>query len=79
MKRILIFVAVVSMCSCYSSKDLQVEIENAELVKIDTIVRYPSSQQLLVWKCSNKLQYISYAPMGRRHFVGEKLKVLIRK
>lgn len=71
---------MVFVFGCYSGKELQADIINAELVKIDTVYRHPSNrEQLLTWKTDDNLQYVSYASMDQVFVVGSKIMMLVRK
>ena len=80
MKKTFGFFAVsIILYSCSANKEIQVNMVNAELVKIDTITRYPYQEKVLVWKGSNNVEYISYAPINRKHIVGEKMPVMVQR
>lgn len=79
MKKFAGIALVVLLCGCYAERPLQVDMLGAELVKIDTIYRYTGREQALVWKCSNKVEYISYEPIHRRYRVGTRMVVMVRR
>jgi hypothetical protein len=79
MKKCAVIVVAFGMSSCYVNRDIQVNMLGAELVKIDTVYRYTGSEQLLIWKCSNDVEYISYEPMNKSYQVGSKMVVLVRR
>lgn len=66
--------------SCGVNREIQAEIVNAQLVKIDTIYRYPNiREQLLTWKSQKNVEYISYASINNTYTVGARMAVLITK
>ena len=84
MKKVLFALGVLTLGGCYSSKQFQVEMTNAELIKIDTVTRYDitpaesewKQEQQLTWMDDYKNQYISYASLNERYVVGTKVAVL---
>ncbi len=80
MKTALLFVTLCTLCSCYSGKELQADVMNAQLVKIDTIYRYPNiREQVLTWKCSTGVEYTSIDKLRNVYTLGSTMKVLVRK
>ena len=69
-KKVVVFAVAVALYGCYAERNVQVNIVNAKLVKIDTVYRYRSGEQLLVWKGSNNVQYVSYTPLERKLYGG---------
>jgi len=84
MKKILFALGVLTLGGCYSSKQFEAEMANAELIKIDTIMRYDISpkesswrqEQQLTWIDEYQNKYISYASLDERYVVGTKVAVL---
>jgi hypothetical protein len=76
---LLLITAVAS--GCYTRKEIQVEIVNAQLVRIDTIYRYSASEtkQQLTWRDSQNIEYVSYAPLQTTYMVGTRMAVLRTK
>jgi len=81
MKTLLFVFTTALLCGCFTSQEVQVDVANAQLVKIDTVYRYPNQQQqLLTWKLlESNTQYFSYAPMASVYSVGSHMMVLVRK
>jgi hypothetical protein len=74
MKTILTLAIIVIFCSCSARREVQVEMVNAELVKIDTIHRYQSNiQYLLTWRDKYNVDYVTsttvYYSLGTRMLV----------
>ena len=81
MKAILLLIVPVLLYSCAGEKEVQVEIVNVELVKIDTIYRGSSvKEQLLTWKAENNVQYVSYQPINSGSFnIGSRMKMMVKR
>jgi hypothetical protein len=88
MKKVLVALGVLALGSCsVSNNNMQVEMANAELVKIDTIMRYDINragsswkrEQQLTWRDDYNNHYVSYASLDERFLVGTKMAVLRAK
>ena len=79
MKSLIGLAAVIFFCGCSAEKEVQVEMLSAELVRIDTVYRYPGPQQVLTWRCSTNVEYISFEPLNNFYQVGYRTPVLVRK
>jgi len=80
MKTLLLAMAAVMFCSCTVDREIEANIMSVELVRIDTIQRYPNYQQkLLTWNSENNIRYITYEPMSSAFTLGSKMKVMMRK
>ena len=79
MKTILAVVTIAALYSCSPPRELQAEMVNAELVKIDTAFRYSNPEQMLTWRDDNHIDYITYAPMNNVFFLGSKMIVLVKR
>ena len=79
MKAILSVAAIAMLCGCYSFKEMQVEMQSAELVRIDTIYRHDRKEQVLTWKSMDHQYYTSYAALGPVFTVGSRVTVFVRK
>ncbi len=83
MKKFLAIAAIATsavLTGCYSTREgVYANLEDAELVKIDTVERYVSKyEQLLTWKTSDNMEYVSYVPLNRKYVIGTRTSVLIR-
>jgi hypothetical protein len=66
MKTILVILTAAVFGSCYSSSQVQVEMVDAQLVRIDTVFRYETyrsqypwqREQQLTWRDSYNKQYV---------------------
>ena len=80
MKRmIFVIVAAVSVASCWVQKEVEVEVTRAELIRIDTVYRYPGSMKQLTWKDDRKRQFTSFTTMDNNNTLGEKMTMLSQK
>ena len=87
MKKVLVALGVLVLGGCAASNNVQVEMANAELVKIDTITRYDigraesfwKQEQQLTWRDDYNNRYVSYASLDKRFLVGTKMAVLRAK
>ncbi len=83
MKKLFVIAAIAASAAftgCYSTREgIYANMEDAELVRIDTIERYLNKyEQLLTWKTSDNMEYVSYVPMNRKYIIGTRTSVLIR-
>jgi len=79
MKTIIIpLLAVTALAGCFSSREIQVEMVNAKLVRIDTIHRYSDveSRKQLTWRDNQNMEYVSYVPLESSYAVGTMMAVL---
>ena len=73
----LIITGAVAAAGCASTRDIQVEMVNAELVKIDTVYRQSSQeQQQLTWRDRNNVEYTSYVSINQHYPIGMTMVVL---
>jgi hypothetical protein len=81
MKAVIGIMGLVILFACGTSKEIEVDFVNAELVKIDTVYRYPNNyQQVLTWKSKdNNVQYVSYASIGNVYSVGSRMLVMVKR
>lgn len=53
---------------------------DVELVKIDTIQRYPNtSEKLLTWRDDNRIDYITFVPIETHYIIGARMKVMVKR
>jgi hypothetical protein len=81
MKAVLCLMGLGILFACGTSREIEVDFVNAELVKIDTVYRYPNNyEQVLTWKSvDNNVQYVSYASIHNSFAVGSRMLVLVKK
>jgi hypothetical protein len=76
MKKVMILIVAGGCVGCSVHKDLEVVFTNAELVKIDTLYRYPDRIKQLTWKDENNTEFISMVKMQDQYNVGLRMRVL---
>jgi hypothetical protein len=79
MKTILLGCALITtlLCGCYSQKELQVEMIQAELIRIDTVSRStPRQMQQLTFRDQWNLEYITFVPMEESYVIGVRMTML---
>ena len=80
MKVVWLIAVVFSLSACVSSRNsVQVNLVNAELVRIDTLYRYKTPIKLLTWRSSDHIEYHSYASIAEAYRIGSKIPVLMRR
>ncbi|HEU4633348.1 MAG TPA: hypothetical protein VFS22_05145 [Flavisolibacter sp.] len=79
MKTILLLLGT-TLFSCAIRKEVQADLIDVELVKIETVQRYPDQEQkLLTWRDENNISYITFEPMSANYKLGSVMKMMIRK
>jgi hypothetical protein len=80
MKTLLLLALAGCVFACSSQKEIQMNMAEVQLVKIDTIKRYPSSwEQLLTWRSTDNVSYITYEPIDNKYAIGSKMTVMVRR
>jgi hypothetical protein len=79
MKTIIIAMSIAGACGCRVEKDIQVEFVKTELIRIDTIRRYPKDVKLLTWQDDRNIRYTSYITLERHLPVGTQMLVMRRR
>lgn len=76
MKTTLASLALILFAGCFT-KEIQVEMISAQLIRIDTVHRYSNLQkQLLTWRDKYNMEYVSYVPMNENYIVGTRMALL---
>ena len=78
MKTILAAAMVLAILTgCYSTREIQVEMVNATLIRIDTINRETDYQkQLFTWRDQKNIEYTSFESMSKNYALGTIMTVL---
>lgn len=80
MKKVLPTVLTAIIIGCGTSKEFQMDLTDVQLIKIDTIQRYPSnSEKVLTWQDDNHMSYVTFVPMETYYTVGARMKVMMRR
>jgi hypothetical protein len=74
------FLAVMIILGCSQQKEIQMDMSDVELVKIDTIQRYPNAtEKILTWRSSDQIDYITFAPLDTYYPLGSRMKVMMKR
>ena len=78
MKSILVLALVATaITGCYSTKEIQVEMVSATLIRIDTINRETQYQKkLFTWRDQRNIEYTSFEEMNKNYSLGTTMTVL---
>jgi hypothetical protein len=81
MKRILcIAVFVYFLASgCHVEKDIQVDIMDVRLVKVDTVFRDDARRKVLTWEGSDRMKYYSFVELNNYMPVGTRMRMLVKR
>ena len=79
MKTILVALSCVAAIGCSSTKEIQVEMVRAELIKIDTVFRQPNEKKQLTWRDQDNIEYISFTAMDQTYPIGIHMVVMRTK
>jgi len=80
MKTILLLLTAALLNSCVGEKELQADLVDVKLVKIETVQRHPDvKKKLLTWKDINDVRYVTYAPLTNNYTIGSTMRVIIRR
>ncbi|MFL5740960.1 MAG: hypothetical protein ACJ75B_12130 [Flavisolibacter sp.] len=80
MKFILALILSLGAFSCTSEKEIQANIVNVQLVRIDTVSRFPNAlQKLLIWRSEQNIDYITFEPLNSQFRLGTRMKVMVTK
>lgn len=67
------------LVSCSTRREIQVELMNVQLVRVDTIYRSDQSQKVLTWQTDNHVKYYSFEDLNLSIPVGTFMKVLVKR
>lgn len=78
MKTILFAIAtLLVVAGCASTKEINVEMISAELVRVDTVYQGSSHEkQQLTWRAKDDLEYVTLVSMSSRYPVGTIMTLL---
>jgi hypothetical protein len=80
MKKLIPLILAGFIFSCGTEKQIQMSMTNVQLVRIDTVSRYPSiSQQLLTWRSDDHVDYITFEPLGSSYVLGSRMTVMVKR
>ena len=81
MKLLLGLMGMALILACGAPRDIEVEFVSAELVKIDTVYRFPNTyQKVLTWRSSEtNVQYVTYTALNTDYLIGSKVLVMVHR
>ena len=81
MKTILCMAVIAAAISgCGAQREVQAEMVNAQVIKIDTVFRYTSApQRILTWRDDYDVEYVTYASLNSTYAIGSRMKVLVKR
>ena len=80
MKTILVAMGLLTTAGCANLRQMQqVDVVEAKVVKIDTIIRHPDFLKQITWEDQDDIQYISYAALYDRTFQVGSIMYVMRK
>lgn len=66
--------------ACSSSREIQMNMVDVQLVKIDTVQRYANQdRKLLTWRSDDNVDYITFEPLHVSYPMGTHMRVMVRK
>jgi len=64
---------------CMSEREVEVRMVNVQLVRIDTLTRYPNGEEkMLTWRSDDAIDYVTYEPMRTNYVIGSRMAVMVR-
>ena len=80
MKTLALAMVVCSIFSCATEHEIQADMVDATLIKVEMVRRYPNAQEKwLTWSTSKTVNYITIEPVNTNVEIGMVRKVMIRK
>jgi uncharacterized protein YcfL len=78
MKTVLVvFVVLLVVIGCRSTREINVEMVSAQLIKIDTVFRGSNEpKQQLTWRDKDDIEYVSLVSMSRLYPLGLTMNLL---
>ncbi|GEO11084.1 hypothetical protein [Segetibacter aerophilus] len=67
------------LLGCGASREIQADFVSAQVIKVDTVYRYPRPEKVLTWQCQNKVTFFSFVPMSSTYAVGTYHSVQLTK
>ena len=64
---------------CYTEKTIQLHAVSVQLIKIDTVYRYPVREQLLTWKAEDGTSFVSYEDLDKPYVLGTRFMVMLKR
>jgi hypothetical protein len=73
--------AVISafIIGCTEQKEIQMNIADVQLIKIDTVRRFDGMEKLLTWRSDDQVEYVTYVPIEMYYPLGARMKAMIKR
>lgn len=80
MKTLYAVILCVLCYACFPSREVQAEMVDATLVKVEEVSRYPNTKQkILTWQTDRSVSFVTFEPSSVNIPVGTHTKVLVQK
>lgn len=80
MKKLLPLALAAIISGCFHERAFQMNMTDVQLVKIDTVTRYPDTpQQILTWRSDDHIDYIIFEPLGNYYVLGSRMRVMVKR
>jgi hypothetical protein len=80
MKKFFSFFLSATIIGCTAGKEVQMSFADVQLVKIDTVKRYPYlNEKLLTWQENNRVNYVTFVPVEAHYALGTHMRVMMRR
>jgi hypothetical protein len=65
---------------CTQPKDIQMNLTDVQLVRIDTVQRYQNAKEkILTWQDKNHVSYVTFVPVEIYYPLGTRMKVMVKR
>lgn len=73
--------ALCGLCySCFPAREIQAEMVDATLIKVEEVSRYPNiKQKILTWQTQKAITFVTFEPSSINIPIGTLTKVLVQK
>jgi hypothetical protein len=80
MKKILFSLAgAIIFAGCTSTREIQAELVDIQLIKIDTVYRHRGPEMLLTWRCKNNVEIVTFGDIDQPYRVGTIFQALVTR
>jgi hypothetical protein len=80
MKKLIFILVTGCLFACTTEREIQANLVDASLVKIDVIQRYPNTQlKMLTWRTMSNVFFVIYEPLSTEVALGSLRKAIVKK
>ena len=80
MKTMALLLGVAFTYGCTAEKEVQMDMIDVKLVRVETVQRYPDlTQKILTWTDRNNVSYVTFEQVHVNYKIGSYMKVMVRK